>query len=38
MKPGERRVMRAAERIAMREEFAPGDRGAFAAVAQAVAP
>ena len=38
MKPGERRVMRAAERVAMREDFAPGDRGAFAAVAQAVAP
>jgi probable rRNA maturation factor len=38
MKPGERRVMRAAERVAMREDFAPGDRGAFAAVAEAVAP
>lgn len=38
MKPGERRVMRAAERAAMREAFAPGDRGAFADVAQAVAP
>jgi len=38
MKPGERRVMRAAERVAMRESFAPGDRGAFADVAQAVAP
>jgi len=38
MKPGERRVMRAAERVAMREDFAPGDRGAFAAVAKAVAP
>jgi len=35
MKPGERRVMRAAERVAMREDFAPGDRGAFAAVAAA---
>jgi rRNA maturation RNase YbeY len=38
MKPGERRVMRAAERVAMREDFAPGDRGAFALVAGAVAP
>jgi probable rRNA maturation factor len=38
MKPGERRVMRAAERVAMREEFAPGDKGAFQAIAEAVAP
>ena len=38
MKPGERRTMRAAERAAMHEDFAPGDRGAFAAVAEAVAP
>jgi probable rRNA maturation factor len=38
MKPGERRVMRAAERVAMREDFAPGDRGAFAVVALAVQP
>ncbi|MEP7027434.1 MAG: rRNA maturation RNase YbeY [Candidatus Eisenbacteria bacterium] len=38
MKPGERRVMRAAERIAMREDCAPGDRGALAAAAEAVAP
>jgi len=38
MKPGERRIMRAAERVAMREDFAPGDRGAFALVAGAIAP
>ena len=38
MKPGERRVMRSAEKIAMREDFAPGDRGAFQALAEAVAP
>ena len=38
MKPGERRIMRAAERVAMREDFAPGDRGAFALVAGAVRP
>jgi probable rRNA maturation factor len=38
MKPGERRVMRAAERVAMREDCAPADRRAFAAAATAVAP
>jgi len=38
MKPGERRVMRAAERVVMREDCTPGDRGAFATAAEAVAP
>jgi probable rRNA maturation factor len=38
MKPGERRVMRAAERVAMREDCAVKDRAAFAAAALAVAP
>lgn len=38
MKPRERRVMRAAERAAMREDYAPGDRGAFSSLAEVVEP
>jgi probable rRNA maturation factor len=38
MKPGERRVMRAAERTAERLDLRVGDRAALEAVARAVAP
>lgn len=38
MKPGERRVMRAAERTAERLDLRAGDRAALEAVARAVAP
>jgi len=38
MKPGERRVMRAAERTAMTLDFTRGDAGAFESVARTVRP